>query len=107
VTKVIYKQGTPEEAVTPFDWSCRPSEDGETCVCTKPTLFFFPQAKYYGMPTEPTLFEVAIDPDDEIDELDESNNTCEVLFEPQTVGVPDDTPDVRVTGWSTIKSVYR
>jgi len=106
-TDVIYKRGTAKESVTTFDWTCEPTDDGDTCTCKKPLIFTFPQAKHFEMPGEPTLFEVVIDPDGVIEELDETNNTCDVFFEPGVLGVPDDPPDGQRIRWARLKDVYR
>jgi len=76
-----------------FNWQCVP--DGGECKCQR--ILFFPATlpKTASAPTEPGIFEFIIDPDNEVPELDEGNNSCLLSYEPQNSGAGDGSLQVR------------
>lgn len=76
---------------------------GGDCYCP-PLGDPVPQEKKGPPPNVPGQFQIFIDPDNIIPELDESNNFCSVNWNPTSVPEP---PPGALESWGKVKTLYR
>lgn len=63
------------------NWHCQYDEDQDDCDCVEP-LYFIIAKPIPGPIASGTQCEVTLDPDDEVQETNETNNQCQMIYQP-------------------------